>query len=187
MTKTGIGTRISKQCGGHWCVNKDITAVVYFTCVFAFLSTLKFNLIPEILYLNPKYCLPPLSTPCTVQTVSCTLVRCGTSVFPWLLLWWCDVTRWCHKCHLDMVMTSFCGCTVAQINAPLSCCVNRKTRDWLKKEMGGWSSLLVLQTKMLTPCRYHALVEKQKQKICASSKSRQWLFLLDAPLKIFSI
>lgn len=58
-------------------------------------------------------------------------VVCGPAGLPILLgswLWWCDVTRWRHSCHLDMVMTSFCGSAVAQINAPLSCCVNRKTQ-----------------------------------------------------------
>lgn len=53
---------------------------------------------------------------------------CGTfpSLGSWL--WWRDVTRWRHSCHLDMVMTSFCGHAVAQINAPLSCCVNKNKR-----------------------------------------------------------
>lgn len=48
----------------------------------------------------------------------------------------CDVTRWQRSCHLDMLMTSFCGHTVSQINAPLSCAVNKKTktRECLRKE-----------------------------------------------------
>ncbi len=76
-------------------------------------------------------------------------VICGPAGLLILLgswLWWCDVTRWRHSCHLDMVMTSFCGHAVAQINAPLSCCVNTNNPEnvWGMSPRGR-SSLHVLK------------------------------------------
>ena len=56
-------------------------------------------------------------------------------------------------------MTSFCGHTVAQINAPLRYCVNRKTEECLRRELCGNSSLHVLKICIVS-------VHKQRRDLC---------------------
>lgn len=64
------------------------------------------------------------------------MISVGPLLLLWAWLWWCDLTKWRHSCHMDMAMTSLCGHAVAQIIAPLSC------RENGEKQVNVWGMSL---------------------------------------------
>lgn len=105
---------------------------------FEFLPRHKLASVSRFNVFDPKHCDAPAAALSTHCSSTLTVALQDLSFGLGSRLSRCDVTRWQHSCHLDMLMTSFCGHTVSQINALLSCAVNKKTkqktRECLRKE-----------------------------------------------------
>lgn len=84
--------------------------------------------VPRFDVFDPKHCDAPAAATSSLWSSTLSAALLDLSFGLGSRLSRCDVTRWQRSCHLDMLMTSFCGHTVSQINAPLSCAVTKTTK-----------------------------------------------------------